>query len=242
MTTDVTQGCRRTTSSADAGIDVKYGITANLTADVTVNTDFAQVEVDEQQVNLTRFSLQFPEKRDFFLEGRGIFDFARGGVGGGGGTGRRRQLEPDQQRADAVLQPAHRLNAGRVIPIDVGGRVTGKVGKFGVGALNIADRRRDGVATRRATNFTVAARQARHPAPQQRSARCSRTGRSRWSCPAHRTSAYGVDAAFSFFQDLNLGGYYARSADRRASTTDNDSYQARVRLRADRYGVQRSTT
>ena len=59
------------------GIDAKYGLTANLTADVTVNTDFAQVEVDEQQVNLTRFSLQFPEKRDFFLEGRGIFDFGR---------------------------------------------------------------------------------------------------------------------------------------------------------------------
>ena len=58
---------------------MKYGLTANLTADFTVNTDFAQVEIDEQQVNLTRFSLFFPEKRDFFLEGRGIFDFARGG-------------------------------------------------------------------------------------------------------------------------------------------------------------------
>ena len=65
----------------DAGLDVKYAITQNLTADFTVNTDFAQVEVDEQQVNLTRFSLFFPEKRDFFLEGRGIFDFARGGTG-----------------------------------------------------------------------------------------------------------------------------------------------------------------
>src|SRR6185436_13562258 len=62
---------------ADLGIDAKYGVSANLTADVTVNTDFAQVEVDEQQVNLTRFTLQFPEKRDFFLEGRGIFEFGR---------------------------------------------------------------------------------------------------------------------------------------------------------------------
>ena len=65
----------------DLGGDVKYGVTANLTADFTVNTDFAQVEIDEQQVNLTRFSLFFPEKRDFFLEGRGVFDFARGGAG-----------------------------------------------------------------------------------------------------------------------------------------------------------------
>jgi hypothetical protein len=62
----------------DVGLDLKYGITRNLTADVTFNTDFAQVEVDEQQVNLTRFNLFFPEKREFFLEGRGNFDFARG--------------------------------------------------------------------------------------------------------------------------------------------------------------------
>ena len=55
---------------ARVGGDVKYGITQNLTADLTVNTDFAQVEVDEQQVNLTRFNLFFPEKRDFFLEGQ----------------------------------------------------------------------------------------------------------------------------------------------------------------------------
>ena len=58
----------------NAGIDVKYGLTRGLTADVTINTDFAQVEEDQQQINLTRFSLFFPEKRDFFLEGQGVFD------------------------------------------------------------------------------------------------------------------------------------------------------------------------
>ena len=57
------------------GIDLKWGVTQNLTADFTFNTDFAQVEVDQQQVNLTRFNLFFPEKRDFFLESRGTFDF-----------------------------------------------------------------------------------------------------------------------------------------------------------------------
>jgi len=65
---------------ADAGLDVKYGMTENLTLDLTYNTDFAQVEVDEQQVNLTRFNLFFPEKREFFLEGRGIFSFGAGNV------------------------------------------------------------------------------------------------------------------------------------------------------------------
>src|SRR4029077_904307 len=59
----------------EVGGDLKYGVTQSLAADVTVNTDFAQVEADEQQVNLTRFSLFFPEKRDFFLENAGIFAF-----------------------------------------------------------------------------------------------------------------------------------------------------------------------
>src|SRR5207244_3299638 len=65
----------------DGGLDVKVGVTRGLTADLTYNTDFAQVEADEQQVNLTRFSLFFPEKRDFFLENQGIFNFG-GGAGG----------------------------------------------------------------------------------------------------------------------------------------------------------------
>ncbi|MBM3779783.1 MAG: carbohydrate binding family 9 domain-containing protein, partial [Acidimicrobiia bacterium] len=61
----------RNDPDGDAGLDVKYGVTQNLTVDLTYNTDFAQVEADEQQVNLTRFSLFFPEKREFFLENRG---------------------------------------------------------------------------------------------------------------------------------------------------------------------------
>ena len=75
----------------DLGFDVKYGVTKSLVADITYNTDFAQVEDDESQVNLTRFGLFFPEKREFFLEGQGIFNFGgrqsgrRGGGGGGGG-------------------------------------------------------------------------------------------------------------------------------------------------------------
>src|SRR6185295_2952632 len=76
---------------AQAGLDAKYGITSSLTWDFTVNTDFSQVEADEQQVNLTRFSLLFPEKRDFFLENSGVFQFGpgnqQGGGGGGGGGG-----------------------------------------------------------------------------------------------------------------------------------------------------------
>ncbi len=64
--------------TTEAGLDVKYGLTSNLTLDLTLNTDFAQVEADDFQVNLTRFSLFFPEKRLFFLERAGIFDFSFG--------------------------------------------------------------------------------------------------------------------------------------------------------------------
>ena len=70
-----------TAGDFDAGVDVKYGITSGLTWDFTVNTDFSQVEADEQQINLSRFNLFFPEKRDFFLENSGIFQFG-GGFGG----------------------------------------------------------------------------------------------------------------------------------------------------------------
>ena len=86
----------------NVGIDlIKYGVTQNLTADFTVNTDFAQVEADEQQVNLTRFSLFFPEKREFFLANQGTFAF---GTGGGVRTGRRLP-----GCADSFLQPSDRV-------------------------------------------------------------------------------------------------------------------------------------
>ena len=86
-------------ATANLGFDTKFGVTQGLTADVTYNTDFAQVEDDEQQVNLTRFSLFFPEKREFFLEGQGIFAF--------GGYAQRRVANPGES-SSSVLQPPHR--------------------------------------------------------------------------------------------------------------------------------------
>ena len=108
------------------GIDAKYGITSNLTADVTVNTDFAQVEADEEQVNLTRFSLFFPEKRPFFLEGAGLFDF---------GIPRTSFRRPPPM----LLFYSRRIGLaeGNAIPIVFGGKTSGKVGSYGVGFLNV---------------------------------------------------------------------------------------------------------
>ena len=105
--------------NAEWGVDAKWGLTQTLIADLTYNTDFAQVEDDEAQVNLTRFSLFFPERRDFFLEGQDIFAF--GGVGGGGGGGgpspsnptgnSPASAPPPEQHADPLLLAPHR--AGR---------------------------------------------------------------------------------------------------------------------------------
>ena len=87
--------------AGNVGLDVvKYGVTQNLTADFTVNPDFAQVEADEQQVNLTRFSLFFPEKREFFLENQGVFGF-------GGGGDARWGADPNP-----LLQPPDRVEPG----------------------------------------------------------------------------------------------------------------------------------
>ena len=134
--------------AGNVGLDiVKIGLTENMTADVTLRTDFAQVEADQQQVNLTRFSLFFPEKREFFLENQGVFAFGgAGGMGPGGGS-----------FETPILFYSRRigLNAGREVPIIAGGRLTGRVGKFTLGLLNIqADDEPVGGAL--STNFTVA--------------------------------------------------------------------------------------
>jgi hypothetical protein len=129
---------RSTDGDFDAGFDVKYGITSGLTWDFTVNTDFSQVEADEQQINLTRFSLFFPEKRDFFLENSGIFQFGVGGGGGGGGGGRQ---NPSQ---DMILFFSRQIGLstdGTAIPILGGTRLTGRAGGLSIGALNIQQRR-----------------------------------------------------------------------------------------------------
>ncbi len=104
----------------EAGLDVKYGITNNITMDLTVNTDFAQVESDEQQINLTRFSLYFPEKRTFFLERSSVFDFALGG--------------------NSNLFYSRRIGLsddGDPVRIYGGARITGRIGKWDLGILDM---------------------------------------------------------------------------------------------------------
>jgi hypothetical protein len=104
----------------DWGVDAKYGVTPSLTLDLTYNTDFAQVEVDEQRTNLTRFPLFFPEKRPFFLENAGVFS---------AGT---------PQAVDLFFTRRIGIDTlGQPVPILGGGRLSGRVGDFTVGALEI---------------------------------------------------------------------------------------------------------
>jgi len=107
----------------DLGLDVKYGVGSGLNLDVTLNTDFAQAEVDEQQVNLTRFPLFFPEKRDFFLENAGLFAVRNAG---------------SERLADLFFTRRIGLSEeGQPIPIAGGARLTGKVDRHNLAILNI---------------------------------------------------------------------------------------------------------
>lgn len=142
-------------TTLDAGGDLKYGLTPGLTLDLTANTDFSQVEVDQQQVNLTRFSLFFPEKREFFLENSGIFQF--------GDQGQYSQRNGATNR-DFTLFHSRRIGltpSGAPLPILAGGRVSGTVGSGSVGLLNVQTRAEDGFEPE---NFTVA-RVRGEPAP-----------------------------------------------------------------------------
>ena len=131
----------------DAGLDLKYGITPTLTLDATWRTDFSQIEVDQEQVNLTRFSLFFPEKRDFFMENAGVFTM---------GDLNERALRSAAGPRDFTLFHSRRIgltDGGKPIDIIGGARLTGNIGKTQLGVLNLQTE--DGPAGEAAENFSV---------------------------------------------------------------------------------------
>ncbi len=223
----------------DVGVDVKYGLTENLTADFTYNTDFAQVEVDEQQMNLTRFNLFFPEKREFFLEGQGIFDFGTAPGFGGLPTGRGNATAAPGVfgGGDAPTIFFSRrigLDQGQTVSILGGGRLTGKVGDFSVGAINIQT---DDVsdANTRSTNFTVL--RVKRDILRRSRIGAIFTNRSVSLSGEGSNQAYGLDGAFSFHDDVNVYGYYART-ETPGLKDKNESYQAAFSYEGDLYGLQ----
>jgi hypothetical protein len=215
------------------GGDLKYGITANVTADLTYNTDFAQVEVDERQVNLTRFSLSFPEKREFFLEGQGLFDFGRGRRGGGGGGGGRGFGGGGGGAAPQVFYSRRiGLTDGEAVPILGGGRVTGKAGRLGFGLMNVQTERLRGVTPE--TNFSVV--RVKQDVLRRSFIGALFTNRSRSAQVDGANQVYGVDGNFAFGQSVAFGGFYSQS---RTSglNAENESYLGRANFAGDKYGV-----
>jgi len=134
-------------TSFEVGGDLKYGITPGMTLDLTVNTDFSQVEVDQEQVNLTRFSLFLPEKREFFLENAGVFQFGDQGS---------YSTRTGATNRDFTLFHSRRIGLapnGSPLPILGGGRVSGTAGPVSLGVLNMQTLREGDFDPE---NFTVA--------------------------------------------------------------------------------------
>ena len=222
LTTDATATPRLSNAfGKDAGLDVKYGITPNLAANFTYNTDFAQVEADEQQVNLTRFSLFFPEKRDFFIENAGIFTFA-------GVTG--------TQGDSPILFYSRRigLEQGRQVPIEGGGRLTGRVGRYQLGFIDIQtdDVSQFGVPS---TNFSVA--RIRRDILGRSYVGAMATRRSASTVARGSAETYGFDTQLRFFTNLTINSHWVKTTTP-GLTGDDISHREQFNYDGDRHGLQ----
>jgi hypothetical protein len=213
----------------DAGVDAKWSVRENLTADFTYNTDFAQVEVDEQQANLSRFGLFFPEKRDFFLEGQGIFEFGNGGrgptsAGGGGPPGSSNVTSSGRTRGGRSANAPSLFYSRRIglengvpVPIRGGGRLTGKLGAFDVGALMIdMEDSRDFAALR--VRRDIFSRSSIGVLGERRALAFDRSS---------SNELYGVDANFAFWENMQVFGYWAKTETDGLDGNDQ-SYRARA--------------
>ena len=199
------------------GLDLKYGLTAGLTLDMTINTDFSQVESDEQQINLTRVSLFFPEKREFFLENSGVFQFGPGNERGQGRSRIRSGLGASSSfsRLNEIAQPGNDLrlffsrrigldDSGEAIPILGGLRLTGNTGRYSVGVMNIHQGQGPNTP---ATNFSaVRIRRALLANSDVGVAMLNKQ-----TAEGHYNRVFGADANFRFFQHLNLNAYVAKT-------------------------------
>ena len=192
---------RDTTALGDAGVDVKYNVTPALTLDLTYSTDFAQVEVDQQQINLDRFNLFFPEKRPFFLENAGVFSVSSVRQVAGGNPG---QTELFFSRRIGIGED------GREIPILGGARLSGKVSDtVSVGLLNMQTEETGGTPT---NNFTVARAYRDLPNSSQIGAifvNRQATGALAGNRDYNRT--YGVDGRVGLGQNSQIAGFAANT-------------------------------
>lgn len=195
----------RSFTEQDIGFDAKLGLTPSLTLDATFNTDFAQVEVDDQRVNLTRFPLFFPEKRPFFLENAGIFS---------AGT---------PQAVDLFFTRRIGIDSlGNPLPLLGGGRVTGRIGSTTVGALQMLT---NDFSTLRGQSYSVA-RVTREAGLRSRYGiigvqRMARDSTDDW----HRT--FGADGRVGIGNDWT-GDWWGAITDSPIRGDDNAGFSGRI--------------
>ena len=225
----VTAGARAANLSAsssatspihDVGFDARYGVTSGVNLDATVNTDFAQVENDEQQVNLTRFSLLFPEKRDFFLENAGLFQM---------GTGTTFTSTPVE--TDLFFSRKIGLSDdGQPIPILAGARLAGKNGKDNIGFLDIQT---DDYFARPGENFLVG-RYSRDVLSRSRVGAIVVNKESMDSTRFNRT--YGADANLAVGKNLQINSFLAKTSSPNKVGQDM-SFYSRIAYRDPKWNV-----
>jgi hypothetical protein len=171
----------------EAGLDVKYGLTNNLTLDITINPDFAQVEADDQMINLTRYSLFFPEKRLFFQERQGNFEF---------------RFEDDDR---LFYSRRIGLHEGNRVRIYGGARVVGRAGPWDIGFLNMQTEKLVDLPSEN-LNVVQVRRQVINPYSYIGGMVTSRIGnRDSWN------TTYGIDGIFRLFGDEYLTLKWAQS-------------------------------
>ncbi len=176
-------------NNAQAGLDVQHAISDNLNADFTINTDFAQVEADNQVVNLSRFSLFFPEKRKFFLERASVFDF-------------KYDLNNNMfySRRIGIID-------GEIIPLWGGARLVGRFNKWDVGMLNLQSRARDENVSENFGAIRIR-KNVFNPRSYVGGMMTSRIG-----TDGHKNYAYGIDGIINVFKQDYLKVNLAQSYD-----------------------------
>jgi len=187
----------------NSGLDFKYRLTPNFTADFTYKTDFAQVEADLEQVNLTRFSLYYPEKRDFFLEGANIFRFGE-------------RFDPFDPGKNTLFfsRTIGITEDGEQIPVLGGARMTGKVSDYNVGFINMLTDEKtyyeddNEKVTVPRTNYSVF--RIKKDILSRSSIGFITTNKQEHST-GYYNRALGIDANFALHTNLQLGGFLAKT-------------------------------
>jgi len=183
-------------SNFNAGFDIKYSIKSNFTIDLTANTDFAQVEADEQQVNLTRYSLFFPEKRMFFQERSSLFSFSLGGM------------------SDNLFYSRRiGINGNEMIRILGGARMTGHIGRWEMGLLNMQTDKFEDIPSENFGVFRVR-RQVFNPNSYVGTIMTSRI-----DMDGNKNIAYGLDGIFKVKGEDYLNIKWAQTWDSRTGNS-----------------------